>query len=63
MDLDTLKSRLLARRSRWNEIAERAGVHRKTLQRIADGRNIPNMATAAKIENAMRRKRAEPVPA
>ena len=56
MDLQTLRARLLARRAKWQEIADRAGLHRKTLQRIADGRNIPSMVTAEKIGNAMRRK-------
>jgi transcriptional regulator with XRE-family HTH domain len=64
MNLETLKSRLLARRPKWHEIAARAGVHHKTIQRIADGRNIPNMATAERIEGALRRKRsAETEPA
>lgn len=52
MDYDTLPDRL-RRIANLADFAKKSGLHRKTLQRIMDGPNTPNLSTCRKVVEAL----------
>ena len=58
MDLKKLCERLEARRGEWSAIADHAGLSRRTIYRIVNGKNMPNMRTVMDLESALTTARA-----
>ncbi len=54
MDIDTIRSELLAMRGQWSRIAVIAGVNRKTVERlVGDAAYNPTLATMKSIGGAI----------
>ena len=53
MDIQTLCEKLVARRGEWTSIANRAGLSRRTIYRIVNGQNMPNLRTVMDLEGAL----------
>jgi DNA-binding phage protein len=68
MDIKTLCTKLEARRGEWTSIAAQAGVSRRTIYRIVNGKNLPNLQTMLDLDAALsakskRRRESEQVAA
>ena len=57
MDIIELRAKLSSRRGEWTRIAESAGVTRRTIYRIVNGKNMPNLQTVMDLQRVLTSKR------